>query len=612
MLVKFNLSAIHTGVFLMTIRRVTTISFLLAGIIFLFITIRFGEEINDLLRYGIIYLALLLVFAANLIFRQASDMEGVQAEHNISAWRFFGRDIDPSAFLTITVVFLFSALSITLFLPPPLRFIQDQDWAHQLAGANEILKGQHPFVTFLDVYGPLTFYASAFAQFLFGTRVIGEIFLIVLGFSIAYTALYWLMWSISRDRLLAFLLLVILLILVPRLYKYYIVLGPALSLFFIWKYIESPSYKNLWPAGLAVTITGLFRPDFGVYMIVSTAIAMLSQQHFTIRKRLMDLLYFFIILLVCASPWLIFVTLRGGLQDYLYNSTIGMVTTGAGMSLPVSVSEDFFSLQNLQLMAKIAFNLIPGLSLFIWFLNRRAVDSSTSSMLFALIAASQLTLIQGLHRSDYGHLLQSIPVTFVLLAYLFKHGDRLSMVKNNILPLIGVGLGVGLLSVMLFFSLPEWRSISMSKTLTQLTVYNLPRDRFTGSLIKRSPNSNLLQAMNFVRTCTKPDDKIIAWPYLVDFYYFTDRPLGGRLKSIGPFFKGSDDQEVAVQDVQTDDVSFYIYRPMTFNSTARNIQDYAPIVADYLEETYIPIKNFGDIVIYIKRDMEPAFTCSIQ
>lgn len=535
-----------------------------------------------------------------------------EIDNRLSTWKIFGWIITPSAFLTIVSVFLFSAFSITLLLPSPLKFIQDQDWAHQLAGANQILKGQHPFITFLDVYGPLTFYASAFTQVIFSTRVIGEIFLVVLGFSIAYTIIYWLMWSISQDRLLAFILLTILLVLVPRLYKYYIILGPALTLFFLWVYLERPSYKNLWMVGLAVVITGLFRPDFGIYMILSAAIAMLFQKNFTIKKKIVNLFYFCGILLVIALPWLIFVTIKGGLQDYLYNSTIGMVTTGVGMSLPLSVSQDILSLQNLQLIAKIAFNLIPGLSLFVFFLDSHVPDTSTRPILFALIVASQLTLIQGLHRSDYEHLLQAVPTTFILLAYLLKHAANLFTAKKNVFPLIGLGLGIGLLSIMLFFSLPKWEEISMNKTLNYLAVYNLRRDLFTESLIKRYPNSNLLQAMNFVRTCTKSDDKIIAWPYLVDFYYFTNRPMGGRLKSIGPFFKGSDDQETAVQDVQADDVSFYIYRPMVFNPTARNIHDYAPIVAKYLEETYIPIKNFGDIIIYVKRDIGPAFICSIQ
>ncbi|MBI5825664.1 MAG: hypothetical protein HZB18_16675 [Chloroflexi bacterium] len=603
----------------MTIRRTISNFLLVAGVICILCIVHYGESLNNLSRYGLIYLSLLLIFVAQITSGQTLNLEDGQnpgkkrgLDNRISTWNIFGWIITPSAFLTIVTVFIFSALSITLLLPSPLKFIQDQDWAHQLAGANQILKGQHPFITFLDVYGPLTFYASAFTQIIFSTRVIGEIFLIVLGFSSAYTIFYWLMWSISRDRLLAFILLTILLVLVPRLYKYYIILGPALTLFFLWIYVEHPSYKNLWMVGLAVVITGLFRPDFGIYMILSAAIAMLFQKNFTIKKNFVNLFYFCGILLVIASPWLIFVGTQGGLQDYLYNSTIGMVTTGVGMSLPVSVSQDILSLKNLQLLAKIAFNLIPALSLFVFFLDSHAPDLSTRPILFALIVASQLTLIQGLHRSDYEHLLQAVPTTFILLAYLLKHAANLFTTKKNMLSLIGLGLGIGLLSIMLFFSLPKWKDISMSKTLNNLALYNLRRDQFTEGLIQQYPNSDLLQAMNFIRKCTNPDDKIITWPYLVDFYYFTNRPLGGRLKAIGPIFTGSSDQEVVVHDMKTDDILFYVYRPMAFSPTAREIRDYAPIVANYLEETYVPVEKFGNIIVHIRHDNESSFICPSQ
>ena len=181
----------------MTIRRTARVTLLVAGVLFIFFTVRFGESLNSLFRYGLIYLGLSLIFVAHITSRQMLDLEDGQSpsknKRAENKWKIFGWVISLSPFLTLAAVFLFSALSITLLLPPPLKFIQDQDWAHQLSGANQILKGQHPFITFLDVYGPLTFYASAIAQVIFGTRIIGEIFLIGLGFSIAYTIIYWLM-----------------------------------------------------------------------------------------------------------------------------------------------------------------------------------------------------------------------------------------------------------------------------------------------------------------------------------------------------------------------------------------------------------------------------------
>jgi hypothetical protein len=240
------------------------------------------------------------------------------------------------------------------------------------------------------------------------------------------------------------------------------------------------------------------------------------------------------------------------------------------------------------------------------------MDPRSLSKLSVLVVASQLTLLQGLHRTGWEHLLQAIPTTFILLAYLFKHIQLSFWSKSRFVSLIGLGLGIGLLSATLIYGLPNLEGISPARTLNSLKVYSLRRDQFTALLIRRNPKVPLLTAMNFIRTCTKPNDKIIAWPYLIDFYYFTDRPLGGRLKGVGPVFSGAKDEEVVVHNMEADDITFFVYRPKSFSPTTSRIEDYAPIIAKYLETTYIPIQQFGKITIYIHHNRQPVVDCDVH
>ena len=515
--------------------------------------------------------------------------------------------------LLLVTVFLFCAVSITLIVPTPVQLIQDQDWSHQLAGANQILKGEHPFSDFLATYGPLTFYASALAQTLSGTRVLGEIVLIVAGFSVAYTLLFWIMCSITQEKVLAFVLLIILIILIPRLYKYYIVLGPALTMFWFWDYLECPKRTKFCLVALGVVMTGLFRPDFGIYMVICIAITLLARPVINMRQRFFDLLCLACIILIFAFPWLALLSIKGGLSDYIYASTINAASHASGMSLPLTASENMFSKEYIQFLVKIAFNFIPGISLILFVRRKNSMDLTTRSRLLAIIIAAQLTLIQGLHRSDWGHFLQSIPMTFVLLAYLIKQAILSVSRKNIFFPFIGLGTSIGLLVAMVLFSLPAWGNISIKDTWQSLKSYDLPRAQFVNSLIQKYPENEILQVMDFIRNCTSPGEKLIAWPYLLDFYYYTDRPLGSRYIGLSPgFFSAQKYQMRAIKELADEEVRFFIYRPITFTATAINISDYVPLIAKYLDQTYIPLRQYGDITIYVRHNTKPFPACTCE
>jgi hypothetical protein len=122
--------------------------FLVLGIFLAILLIRFGQGLAELWRYGLIYSAILLIFIAYLAHARRAELPGrrdtredkQQGKENsiyIVKRSFFVSGFFP----TLPVVFLLSTLFIVLFLPTPFEFISDYDWSHQLAGANQILRG---------------------------------------------------------------------------------------------------------------------------------------------------------------------------------------------------------------------------------------------------------------------------------------------------------------------------------------------------------------------------------------------------------------------------------------------------------------------------------------
>src|SRR5690242_20523994 len=97
------------------------------------------------------------------------------------------------AALSLSLVAGLVVAATMLRWPSPITMLNDNDWAHQLGGARQILHGEHPFLDWHTDYGPLRYYPSAAAQVLLGERTLSELLLVTAGYAAAYTLLFTLM-----------------------------------------------------------------------------------------------------------------------------------------------------------------------------------------------------------------------------------------------------------------------------------------------------------------------------------------------------------------------------------------------------------------------------------
>lgn len=519
----------------------------------------------------------------------------------------------PGSFNRYNAILILIGMFILFYLlakvPNPEYFLSDPDGGHQLAGAMQILSGEHPFIDFRSSYGPLTFYASAFGQILSGNRIIGEIILIVAGYLTAYLLLFILFYKVSRKLSISVIYLCLALMLMPRFYKYYIVLGPILTLFSVWKYIDNRSTKSFVLMSFAIVITGLYRFDFGIYTALCgiTTIILINMRQ-NIRKILKPMYMLLLVTVGLASPWLLWALYKGGLANYLVDTLSGILNQSEGLSLPFpyyTFDESVISNTNITFGLFVFYNTIPVTSLGVLFALRDKLNQNIKYKIITTIILAQLTLMQAMHRSDIGHLLQSIPISFVLLAWLFRVTTQsyLKVTRKN---------RKRLAACIVFFIVVVGANVVLSKNLHMLPEKNVKNvfinlksligknDEITEFVRGSNPENEYVRVIDYIKNNTYQDDNILAIPFFPSFYYFAGRKFGGAQMLLAPgYFSLENDQKKMVNRLMRDNVSLIVEIPdFSYDGLEnRKIYKFASIVSEYIDTNYKQVSRIGRFVI---------------
>ncbi|MEO8601448.1 MAG: hypothetical protein ABI629_02620 [bacterium] len=508
---------------------------------------------------------------------------------------------------TLLVVALITLVWMALRWPTPAVLAIDGDWVHQLGGANQILHGEYPFVDWHTDYGPLRYYPSALAQWLLGACPLADLCLVSAAYSLAYAVLFRLMWIAGGSRVIAALLLFVALVLAPRLYKYYAVLGPVVCLWAAWREIERPSPRSLWLLAAAVAATALFRADFGAFTGLGAAVAVASRPGPASRPAL-RLAQLAALVAVWAAPWLIWLAWRGGLGTYIADTLINGPRHASGMALPFPSFDGTKPLAapaNATFLLFVSFYALPPLALVaaLWPGVCRAVAERRRLATAAVMA--QAVLMHAAHRSDYTHLLQAIALCFVLCAWFAgriwsaaaaRRGRATAWAIAATVVLGGV-LMVGLRAAM---GMSGWPSPNAGAGLRAWRVHAMPRDALLAQLTAENPADTLVQAIQYVRRCTEAGDHLIALPPLIGAYYFSDRRFGGAQPAWSPgFFSTEADQQRWIDTVRRQHVPLVLGdgSRMLDNREDRLFAAYSARIIAYIDSAYVEIGRFGAIPV---------------
>lgn len=190
---------------------------------------------------------------------------------------------------------------------------------YTLWNAATFLKGDRPFVDFVDLGDPLYWGMSTLVQAISGYRVVGEVLLGTTLAALAIALAFHLAWRASGSAAVAAGLTLLALFVVRReLYSYPKILLYPLGIWLCWRYIDRPSVLRAVALAFGVAVAFGYRHDHGAYLGVGAAAACVAA-HWPEgpRRILFGWLRFGIALLVVLSPFMVLVQVHEGIVDYI-------------------------------------------------------------------------------------------------------------------------------------------------------------------------------------------------------------------------------------------------------------------------------------------------------
>jgi hypothetical protein len=149
------------------------------------------------------------------------------------------------------------------------------DHFEHLSMARQVLFGELPGRDFFDPGRPLTVLLSAGAQALFGHSLFGEALLTIGALALGAAIVFWLAAGVARSYLAAALAALVVIAITPRLYSYPKIIVFAAALLVLWWYVDRPSIRRAVALAGMTVFALLMRHDFGVYIGVVSACALL-------------------------------------------------------------------------------------------------------------------------------------------------------------------------------------------------------------------------------------------------------------------------------------------------------------------------------------------------
>lgn len=496
------------------------------------------------------------------------------------------------------------AVILSLKTPAVSHFFVDADGGSWLlAGLLFSEKGSMPYIDFFHSYGPMPFVLSGIGQILSDNKVIGEVVLVLSFYAIGYYLLFFLSRRLSGSIIFASFLTVFALLLFPRFYKYYVLLLPMIGALAMLRHLDSPTSPTSFLLGVTIGIAWLFRHDYGVYVGVGAFIAVILVDEL-ITTKLKRLL-----ILVCGAfvtllPWFVYLSYHDSFFAYFVQLWLVSFGQSAGLGLP----HPLIHWGDIRLTALyLLFFTIPVFSIIILFLKGSTWSKPRSKTGIMLAAFSLVELTQSSHRADLGHLLQGIPVTFLLAAWMWGLPEgankRLSCVIKYgpvfIIAIAALSLGI------YRYGMSEGENLSFRHAYYRFAHLSLSREQLISTYSGYNPQSKELAVINALRKCTSPKEPVFLVPYDPQLLYFADRPIAGKIFELAPgFFDQSRFQKEIVASLTLEPPSVILW---DVDYTFDKLQERNPVythkmVFDFVSNNYIKGPVVGRFTTFLRHE----------
>ena len=409
------------------------------------------------------------------------------------------------------------------------------DQFDRLARAFQIATfGDVPFRDFMDPGYFLALYSSALLIRVVGHSLLGEALLNV-GFMAAGCAVVSAVVSrASGSRLLGIGAALLVVAAQPRPYDYDKVLFYPLGVLACWRYADAPSVRRLAWLSATVVIAGLFRYDNAVYVGAATLVAIVTRhwgEWRTLAARLVTLL---VLCLVVALPALLYVQSTAGLREAFTQVTDyarlegergglgGIPDFGWGDEQRAARSAAMATLYWLELG-------VPLLACAWLTTTVRYRTATARAKLFSYAIAAELVALFILRNPIAARVGATVPMLligcslFLPLAWEavreFRHGGGPRAVTSILVCALLTGATVASIDMALGDSTAvHWDLLARTQRMG-----NQPPD------LGLMPGRGLTPIVEYLRSCTRPGDPVLATWFVGELYFFSARPFAAGL-----------------------------------------------------------------------------------
>ena len=432
----------------------------------------------------------------------------------------------PSLLRSRYLAALVAACWVVAVTPDSSHFVTDPDGGLFIQAAYDWRWAGHlPQVDVYSSYGPLSYLPRVVTQSVLGERLIAEVILAALAYGAAYGLFYGVCRDLSGSWRVAWALLAVALICLPRYYKWPVVLIPALTGCTALRLLSDRlTGSTAAAAGATLGVAWLFRHD---YMAYSAAIVALA---WTLRRRREPVIrgllpYFALGLAAVAGPWLIVLALRRGLWHPLLHWSSVDVTAlfAATYALPALVG--------------------------VHSMTRATAARSEREMAWIALSLAVVFLPQSMHRADPGHLLQVLPGCLMGAAVLARR-RRLTMAAASLLTVV-VGSAYSLGAI----TRPGTGSEGLATTLAAAvsTATGLPASSAAASQVPSG-------ALDFLRACVPHGGKVAVYPFAPQLAWLSGHVHAAPFLVLVPgYFDDDASQRQASERLRRDEVAVVLW-----------------------------------------------------
>lgn len=423
--------------------------------------------------------------------------------------------------------------------PSPMYFALDADGGFFITGGwLQRETGRLMQIDVLSSYGPLSFELRSWAQQLVGDRPLAEVLVAVFGFGLAHTVFFVAVSCISGSIPMAATLLGVALLCLPRYYKFFVVLVPAITCLAAWHYSGRPGRRSAIALGAAVGLAFAFRHDYGVYA-AAVALTALALAPGSSRARLQAMALAAAGALTVLAPWLVQLVAQGAIWRHLEDLVTVSRSYNGGLGLPHPLLAPTWHARTLVFAL---FYVVPAAATWVSWRRCSVLSPTERAQAAVVVVTGTVFLGQSLHRADVGHLLQCSSAVLLTLALLWRLLEQPGARRGLVVLMVALATG-GLTSLAHSLRGPTavgeaWRGAM------------LDRDSWRQQVAVQSPElGTVLRLLD----CLPKQRTVALYPFAPQLAYLAERRFAGDTLLIAPgYFESLTHQERMVDGLRRD------------------------------------------------------------